>query len=611
MEADLPEVTARVYAEPIVDTDNCVPMVKRWEVLSKSLDVRVTSVKNDKVPPKRYVNFAQEFVGMLVPQGGGGCPYSLEETSEMLSKPSQVLAVKQIWETVDMEPRRLIEAFVKNEPCMKNPRIISSFADMRYLLQLSKYTLKFRDEVLHHEDNQHWFMPGGTPEQLAEKVVEYVRAVESPNEGDFSNLDGTVSAWIQRHVVNASYLRYFRKEFREELGRYLEMLITCPSRAKRFGFRYDSGPGIKSGSPTTCDGNSEITAFVMFCAIRIAMPELSVHEAWRLLGLCFGDDSLFEERFRKTFQKAADDLGLSLKVERFNPEQGVTFLARVFPDPFTTKTSFQDPLRTWRKLHITFRDPNVPLADAAVDRLEGYLVTDPFAPITSAFARSVIRYYNDDCPEKASAFEKRQERRSADREKPYWLTVGGSWPQAQEDFDLMLKCAAARTGFELENLRALHYELEESHDPWKPRTLRSDAGVSPYKDTLDEDAQPAEGLVDLRKFQNDRQTNNLREGGELSQASAGDRREADRGARRGGVHGRDRAPGPRRAQRVCAPNGPEGAASNRLAPVQAHREGVLARGGEGSRRRSALVAPHGSRGQPGRGRRRGLTHRSQ
>jgi len=595
MEADLPEVTARVYSNPVVNTDNCVPMVKRWEVLSNSLERRVTDVRNNKVPHKRYANFAKEFVSLVVPHEGVGVPYSLEETATMLDKPSQVLAVKQVWETADMEPRRLIESFVKNEPCAKSPRIISSYADMRYLLSFSRFTLAFRDEVLHAEHNQHWFCPGSTPQGIADKVTEYVRSVETPIEGDYSNMDGTVSEWLQRHVMNATYHRHFAAEYRAELTRYTEMLIRCPARAKRFGFRYDAGCGVKSGGPTTCDCNSHVPCFCMYCAIRIVMPELTPEEAFRLVGLCFGDDSLFEERFRRKFVQVAEDLGLLLKVERFKPETGVTFLARVFPDPFKTNTSFQDPLRTWRKLHMTFRDPTIRLADAATDRLEGYLVTDPFSPVTSAYARAMTRYYGSESPEKASALEVRQARRSATREKPYWLTVGGSWPQAEEDFELMLQCAAARTGFDAETLRATHHQLEETHDPWGDFTLTSDPEVSHLVGTLDEDAQPAEGTVDLRIFQHDRNTNCLREGGELSGAPQGARGKADVRNGRSEVHRANGAAGPASLQRVRESEFREGEAGHRRPPVKATRSRVPARGGYRPRQDAGSAAP-GNRG---------------
>ncbi|APG76299.1 hypothetical protein [Shuangao insect virus 11] len=449
VEADVPEVSSRSYGPPVVTDENMMPMIKRWEALSLSLERRVEFVRNNKIPPKKFQSYAEEFLRCVCPEAGSGVPYTLEDTASFLDKPSQVLAVKQVWETVDMPVRRLIECFLKNEPCMKPGRIISAFADARYLLQLSAFTLAFRDRVLHAEHNEHWFCPGLTPRGIADKVCDYVSMVDQVAEGDYSNLDGTVSVWLQRRVMNAVYLRYFHHSYRKELQAHLDMLVTCPARAKRFGFAYDAGHGVKSGSPTTCDANTIAGGFVQYCAVRETQPELTPSEAFRAIGLAFGDDGLFDRRYKRGWAKSAERLGLVLKIEPYQPEQGVCFLARVFPDPWNTNTSFQDPLRTWRKLHLTSRDPTIKLESAAVDRLEGYLITDPLTPVTSHYARMILRTFGRG----AESEVVRRSRKSVDREKPYWLTVGGSWPQNPADVDLMWRVIAERTGFDDATLR--------------------------------------------------------------------------------------------------------------------------------------------------------------
>ncbi|UHK03063.1 MAG: RNA-dependent RNA polymerase [Guiyang nodavirus 3] len=492
MEVDVPEVNARRYASPILTEENLMPQIKRWEVLSNSIDVRVTYVRNDKVPSLRIQSLASEFVKLVVPEAGIGVPYSLERAREMLDKPTQVLAVKQVWETVDMVPRRLIEAFVKNEATDKSGRIISSFADMRFLLKFSQFTLCFRDNILHNEQNSHWFCPGLTPEELAEKVCGYVQGVDSPIEGDFSNFDGTVSAWCQRHVMNAVYLRYFQRESVAELNRYTDMLVSCPARAKNFGFRYDAGCGVKSGSPTTCDLNTVLNAFMQYGAIRLTMPDLSKEDAFRLIGLAFGDDSLFERTYQKQFCRMANELGMSLKVENYDAEKGVCFLARVFPDPYSTTTSFQDPLRTWKKLHLTTRDRNIPIGTAATDRVEGYLITDRLTPITSSYCGMVKRFY-------AEAVEldlRRDDRKSKDKEKPYWNFSSGTWPQAEDDVELMYDVIAARTMLPKELLKQMDDTFRTSDTAWLIDEI--DRGVeSSHKNTINEDGVLMG--VDLRK----------------------------------------------------------------------------------------------------------------
>lgn len=542
--ADFPETSARTYAAPLV-TDECmVPMIKRWETLSLSLDRRVDFVANTRKPSRQLMGYADEFVCMVVPEAGVGHPLSFEEAREELDKPTQVQAVKAIWETIDAKPRALIEAFVKNEPTTKHGRIISSFPDVRYLIAFSRFTLAFRDQILHTDANKHWFLPGSTPPQVAERLQDYALSVTDLTEGDYSNFDGSVSAWLQVHVMNAVYLRWFAPRYAHELRGYTSMLVSCPARAKRFGFRYDAGVGVKSGSPTTCDLNTVLNAFLQYAAIRRTRPMLPKEQAFASIGLAFGDDSVFESQYSKAWAKVAESVGMVLKVETVKPDTGVCFLARVFPDINTTLTSFQDPLRTWRKLHLTMREPCVPLADAAVDRVEGYLVTDSLTPVTSNYCRMVQRVL--DC---ASA-EQRRQRKSHNREKPYWLFAEGTWPQDLDDTNRMLSCMSARTGFSEEALLALASSLDKLTDPWAVTPLNTDEVATTWVDTLDKDCQPT--AVDTRQLQHD---------SERIQSDAGFPEPSD--ARGGPVKGGDAT-----ARRPPGPEHPEGHSELPEVPLQ-------------------------------------------
>jgi len=514
MEVDVPEVSYRTYGSPVVSDANMVPQIKRWEALSESIDYRITFNANKKVPGRAYRALASEFLRLVVPDVlvGTGVPYSIEETIERLSKPSQVLAIQQIWETVDMPPRKLIECFLKNEPCMKNGRIISSYADIRYLVNASRFIFKFTDEILKAEHNAHWFMCGKTPPQIADEVCGYVRGVVEPIEGDIVHMDGSVTEWSQRHTSNGPMFRYFSRDFHIELQAVCDPMITCPARAKRFGFHYEAGEGVKSGNAFTSGGNSIINAETQYVAVRRTSPDLKPKEAYGLIGLVASDDSVFERQYQKQWLWAFDQLGMKLKVERYKPEEGIVFLARVFPDPLNTTTSFQDPLRTWRKLHLTARDPNVPIGDAALDRVEGYLETDGLTPVTSHYCAMVWNYYLS--PAAAAAgftgqTEARRKRADRNREKPYYSTfatpdeTGGSWPQASEDEALMLSCISHRTGFSEETLRQYIHSLQIDN-AWSAPTLNRDEEPCPYQGTLDEDGQPI-GRVDPRVFQDGRQ----------------------------------------------------------------------------------------------------------
>jgi len=588
MHADKPEVNYRAYSSPIVSDSNVAPMIKRWEALSTSIDRRITFVENKKLPGKKIEEFAHEFCHLIVTSPGSGHPMSLEETAAELSKPSQVLAVKRVWETLDVPHRRRIECFVKKEPTMKNGRIISSFPDARFLIGMSRYTLAFRRDVLHAEHNEHWFCPGLKPEEIARKLQEYCTAVTQPMEGDFSNLDGSTSAWAQRTVMNGPYFRHFHPSYHKEMQTYFDMLITCPAYAKAFGFKYEAGPGVRSGSPTTCDANTLENAFTMYCGIRLARPGFSKVECFQQIGLCFGDDSVFDQQYRAGWIRACEQVGLTLKVETCTPDKGVTFLARVFPDPWKTLTSFQDPLRTWRKAHMTGRDPHIPLGSAAIDRLKGYLVTDGLSPVMSQYANAVVAWYENQ--EGAETQDKRESRASVHSEKPYWLTTGGSWPQEEKDVELMRECAAARTGLSVEELRNMERRLAQMESPWDPFTIDRSEEPCPIQGGLDDDALPVVGLVDDRLTQNESRNANARAmqiAARLPPESGGDAEgvvSRDPEVRPSATHRGERLPSDARLLPEGRNNTPE---DDRRSAVQTHRP---------------QGAPSTSRGAPGRGR---------
>jgi len=494
-DADMPEISARAYSAPITTDENKMPMIKRWESMSLSIDRRVTFYANKKIPNDQYRMFAMEFVKLIIPIPHKGIPYSYYEVAEELDKPSQIIALKQIWETVDQKPRKIIESFCKNEPTNKPPRIISAYPDIRFLLKFSRFTLKYRNDVLHSEHNEHWFCPGKTPEQIAELICLQASQASNLAETDFENLDGSTSSWIQKEIYMAAMLRYYDLQFHEEIKEYGSFLLSIPAYAKRFNFKYEPGYGVKSGSPPTCDQNTHTSAFVEYAVLRKKFPFMSVDECFRNMLAKFGDDGITYAGTGNEYNKVCNNLGLKIKYETCKPETGVTFLARVFVDPTTTNTSIQDPLRTWRKLHLTVRDPNIPITTAAMDRLDGYLVTDALTPVTSHYCKMIKRNYQTTVDEDTNRFT----RISKDKEKSYWLTNGGAWPQAVADIPLMLNCIAARTGFEAETLLQFCAQMEKCHNPWEFQPLNRDEEPNPYKDTLGDDGEPSEPVGDHQR----------------------------------------------------------------------------------------------------------------
>lgn len=481
-EADVPEVSARQYTKPIVSDCMLVPMIKRWETMSESIERRVTFVANGKKPSDGVAKIADTFVSLLNGEFKDLDPLSIEETILRLNKPSQQLQLRAVFEILGVEPRQLIESFNKNEPGMKSSRIISGFPDILFILKVSRYTLAYSDVVLHAEHNKHWYYPGRNPVEIADGVCEFVSDCDGDViETDFSNLDGRVSGWMQRNIAQKAMVQAFRPEYRSEIISFMDTIINCPAKAKRFGFRYEPGVGVKSGSPTTTPHNTLYNACVEYTALTFEHPGASPEDLYQLIGPKCGDDGLSRGLIQKTINRAAKCYGLELKVERYNPEIGLCFLSRVFVDPLTTTTTIQDPLRTLRKLHLTTRDPTIPLADAACDRVEGYLCTDRLTPLISEYCQMVLRLYKPH----ASSDAVRNQRRSRNKEKPYWLTCDGSWPQHQQDAQLMKQVLCRRTGIDEDKVDALIGRFAAMQDVWEDITYDSEESAAAH--TIDED----------------------------------------------------------------------------------------------------------------------------
>jgi len=502
-EADAPEVSARQYSYPLISDSMMMPMIKRWETMSESIEHRVTFVTNTKKPSDKIAALSKQFVELM----NGNykhtlIPLTIGETIERLNKPSQVLQCRAVFEFLGIEPRELIDSFNKNEPGMKSSRIISGFADIQFIIKVSRYTFAYADVILKAEHNKHWYLPGRPPIQIVDRVCEFTgESGGQVAETDYSNLDGRVSEWMQRNIGQRSMVDAFLPEYRDEIISYYNTLINCPARAKRFGFRYEAGPGVKSGSPTTTQDNSKYSGCVQYVALSFQYPYATPEQLWAMMGPISGDDGICHSSIASTIGKAAKAFGLEVKVEKYNPEIGLCFLSRVYIDPLNTTTTMQDPLRTLRKLHITTRDPTIPIDDAACDRVEGYLCTDALTPLIGDYCRMVLRLRGPNVKSETA----RAERRSRNKEKPFWLTCDGSWPQLEEDVPLMKYVISKRTGIDEDKMDTIIGTLRTMTDIWEPITY--DTQESNVKNTIDEEGITP-GSVDesLAKLNDAKQT---------------------------------------------------------------------------------------------------------
>jgi hypothetical protein len=107
--------------------------------------------------------------------------------------------------------------------------------------------------------------------------------------------------------------------------------------------------------------------------------------------LKYGDDTVDcnNNDFVARFIAAATDLGLKLEVQTVPKGEPLPYLGRYFVDPLTSVDSFQDPMRTISKLHLS-ANRSVEPSQAAANKAHGYYTTDAKTPIIGTWSKRVI-----------------------------------------------------------------------------------------------------------------------------------------------------------------------------------------------------------------------------
>lgn len=357
-----------------------------------TINGRILAVANNKTPPFAYSKYAEEFRNLVVPREAIGIPYSTQEVVDHQQKPNQIrrnqveLPLFGVDALFELRSFQKAEAYNKAGP----PRNITT-TPTEHQISLSRYTLSMKENCLKRYP---WFCGGKNPRAVVERVRTIAQRNDELCSRDFSKFDGTISEWLYRHVTRPITMAYFRESFRKDLGRLLDRETCAPGKTKH-GVRYNTNYTRLSGSPVTSDHNTLINAFVSFCVGRLAGHSPS--DAFAHLGIYLGDDAIDGIRMGppELHAQVCEAIGLKVKLDVYRRGQCVNFLGRYFLDPWTSNTTFQDPLRTIPKLHLVVRGiatPEVALANKAA----GYIITDGETPVIGAWAAAVLRLVRPD-----------------------------------------------------------------------------------------------------------------------------------------------------------------------------------------------------------------------
>jgi len=344
---------------------------------------RVDKVRNNVVPARHYKDYANEFVTSVVGRSGGH-PLTIDEVRVAQSTAQQRGRFKLAEPTLTTKPVNKLKAFIKSEPYNNatDPRNITTMSAETTIL-MSSFTLAFKRQVL---KSKPWYGPGKSPDQITSRLRELAELGHDWLATDFSRLDGTVSAFL-RSIYERCIMRWCHVTHRAELKRLLDQ-INIKQAVTANGFKYDAGTGTRSGSPQTTDTNTTILAFVVYASFR--QLGYSVKDSMTMLSCLYGDDGATPNYpgLQDMLQTVCKDLGLLLKCSVIDKNDPLPFLGRYFVHPLTTTDSFQDPMRTIAKLHLS-SNKQVSPEQAAANKAHGYLATDHMTPIISDWALRV------------------------------------------------------------------------------------------------------------------------------------------------------------------------------------------------------------------------------
>lgn len=353
------------------------------------IEGRVNKPRNEKDPPRKYYDYAREFVNFLVPEGvrGTGAPLDADEVREKQDGKLQRSRFDDAIHGMSAIVNNKLKAFIKTETynAPKAPRNITTMSP-ELTINMSAYTIPFSSYL----KKLPWYAPGKSPKQVTKRVRQI--AQETGGHGmassDYPTYDGSVSKFMQVNVLLSSCLYWLAEQYRSEFKRFFNDVFKRSATTAE-GERYDAGNGTRSGSPITTY-NTIMNAYSSYCAYRnMGYKPL---EAWNKLGLYMGDDGGTANTnggFGDALSKVASDLGQKCEPIIVPDGEPFPFCGRYFVNPMLSDDTFQDPLRTLGKIHLS-GNKGVSREQAAANRAHGYLATDAKTPLIGTYCKKVL-----------------------------------------------------------------------------------------------------------------------------------------------------------------------------------------------------------------------------
>jgi len=443
---DEKEPAIREVAEPITDKPVFAPMKSKMNEQVTLID-RIENPTNNLDPDPQYHEYRDEFFNLIINSTDIKHLNPIDVSDVFKLQTSSTQRNRQeisLHDTYIVPENVKNRAFQKNEAYTKTsaPRNIST-SPQPQLVNLMRFAQPVKENIL---KKLHFYMPGKSAKQIAKEVCMYVRKNGTVVETDFSRYDGSLSHFL-RMLERDIYLYYYRDsnqkdDFIKLLKNDRKVMSTT-----QHGLTYSSGYGRMSGSAITTEGNTLISAFIDYCALR--ETGFTIEESFAKIGPKYGDDGLSVAT--QQFESATMSLGLVCTAELKNKGEPVKFLSRVFPKPLVTFDSFYDPAR-FAKIHTT--TSNYPDDIALKDKCTGLFCTDKETPLIKGF---LLRHYD---PEHKLSKHNREEK---------WKIKTGSWPQGNQCYNFALEYISSYFG--VDPCEIYDYDHDEETEPIRCASL--------------------------------------------------------------------------------------------------------------------------------------------
>jgi len=378
----------RAVTNPIV-TNPALFAAKGHNADQSCIEGRVNKPRNNVDPGRKYYDYAREFVKLVVPDSiaGTGTPLDSAEVAEKQNGKLQKARFKDAIHGMSTMVNNQLKAFIKTEPyaAVNDPRNITTMSPeltinmSAYTIALATYLKKFK-----------WYGVGKAPKKTIKRMRELAQLAGEFGlvPSDYGRFDGTVSRFLQEQVTLAIGLRWLNEEHRPAYKNYHQQVFKTKAVTAE-GIKYDAGTGTRSGSPLT-SFNTLKAAYISYSALR--NQGHSSLESFEKLGINLGDDGNTPNwlgTYYEALIQASKDLGMNCESVVVPMGDPVPFAGRYFADPWHNDETFQDPIRTITKLHLS-GNKGLTQEQAACNRAHGYLSTDSLTPIIGTYCERVL-----------------------------------------------------------------------------------------------------------------------------------------------------------------------------------------------------------------------------